>query len=68
MALMRCPICKREATYKGNPFRPFCSERCKLIDLDNWLSERYRIPTPLETREESSPPPVAEPRAKEKSD
>ncbi|MGD0695804.1 MAG: DNA gyrase inhibitor YacG [Terriglobia bacterium] len=40
---MRCPICKKDAVAKGNPFRPFCSERCKLIDLDNWLSERYRI-------------------------
>jgi endogenous inhibitor of DNA gyrase (YacG/DUF329 family) len=40
---MRCPVCKRESTRKGNPFRPFCSERCKLIDLGNWLSERYRI-------------------------
>ncbi len=40
---MRCPVCKRETTWKGNPFRPFCSERCKLIDLGNWLSERYRI-------------------------
>ena len=44
---MRCPICKREAVQKGNPFRPFCSERCKLIDLDNWLSGRYRVFTPV---------------------
>ncbi|MEJ2008351.1 MAG: DNA gyrase inhibitor YacG [Acidobacteriota bacterium] len=41
---MRCPICKREIPYEGNPFRPFCSQRCKLIDLDNWLEGRYRIP------------------------
>lgn len=40
---MRCPVCKTETTRKGNPFRPFCSERCTLIDLDNWLSGRYRI-------------------------
>lgn len=45
---MRCPICKKDAPYQGNPFRPFCSERCKLIDLDNWLSERYRISSPVE--------------------
>ncbi|HZO98814.1 MAG TPA: DNA gyrase inhibitor YacG [Terriglobia bacterium] len=45
---MRCPICKKEVSYKGNPFRPFCSERCKMIDLDNWLSERYRISNPAE--------------------
>ena len=40
---MRCPVWERETTRKGNPHRPFCSERCKLIDLDSWLSERYRI-------------------------
>ena len=39
----RCPICKKEVAPEGNPFRPFCSDRCKLLDLDNWLSERYRI-------------------------
>ena len=36
----------------GNPFRPFCSERCKLIDLDHWLSERYRIATAAERQGE----------------
>jgi uncharacterized protein len=40
---MRCPLCKREVEWEGNAYRPFCSERCKLIDLDNWLSGRYRI-------------------------
>jgi len=45
---MRCPICKKETTAEGNPDRPFCSERCKLIDLDNWLSERYRISSPVD--------------------
>ena len=41
---MRCPICKQPVTDKGNPFRPFCSERCNLIDLENWLEGRYRVP------------------------
>ncbi len=41
---MLCPICKRNVSWQDNPFRPFCSERCKLIDLDNWLQERYRAP------------------------
>jgi endogenous inhibitor of DNA gyrase (YacG/DUF329 family) len=31
---------------EGGRFRPFCSERCKMIDLGNWLGERYRIPGP----------------------
>lgn len=50
---MRCPVCKRETILGGNRFRPFCSERCKLIDLDNWLSGRYRISTPIERSEEA---------------
>ena len=48
---MRCPICRRDTYGKGNPFRPFCSERCKLIDLDNWLAGRYRISTPADRLE-----------------
>jgi uncharacterized protein len=50
---MRCPICKKEIVREGNPYVPFCSERCKLIDLDNWLSGRYRISTPITSGEES---------------
>ncbi len=49
---MRCPICRRETFAEGNPFRPFCCERCKLIDLDNWLAGRYYISTPANQREE----------------
>ena len=50
---MPCPICKKRVPWEGNPFRPFCSERCKLIDLDNWLEERYRVSAPAEDREAS---------------
>ncbi|RMD52972.1 MAG: DNA gyrase inhibitor YacG [Nitrospirae bacterium] len=38
-----CPICKKEIKDKSNLYRPFCSKRCKLIDLDAWLSADYRI-------------------------
>jgi endogenous inhibitor of DNA gyrase (YacG/DUF329 family) len=38
-----CPICKKEAAWEGNKFRPFCSERCRLIDLGKWASNEYRI-------------------------
>jgi endogenous inhibitor of DNA gyrase (YacG/DUF329 family) len=41
---IKCPICKKETTWSDNPFRPFCSERCRLIDLGKWASEDYRIP------------------------
>jgi endogenous inhibitor of DNA gyrase (YacG/DUF329 family) len=39
-----CPHCKNVTTWEENPWRPFCSERCKLIDLGRWASEEYRIP------------------------
>jgi endogenous inhibitor of DNA gyrase (YacG/DUF329 family) len=55
---MRCPTCKREAVNPGSPYRPFCSERCRLIDLDNWLSERYRIETAVESENEPTGRPV----------
>jgi len=40
-----CPHCGKPALYApANRFRPFCSERCRLIDLGAWASENYRIP------------------------
>lgn len=42
--LVSCPVCKKTTEWEGNPFRPFCSERCKTIDLAAWASEEYRIP------------------------
>lgn len=39
-----CPVCRKMTQWKGNPWRPFCSERCKTIDLASWASEEYRIP------------------------
>jgi uncharacterized protein len=39
----KCLICKKETVWDDNPFRPFCSERCRLIDLGKWASEGYRI-------------------------
>ena len=40
-----CPICGKSSVWSAeNPSRPFCSERCKLIDLGQWATESYRIP------------------------
>lgn len=50
---MKCPICKKPVAWE-DPFMPFCSERCKLIDLGNWASERYVITTPLKQEGESA--------------
>lgn len=42
---IKCPGCgKLSAWNKDNPFRPFCSERCRLTDLGDWASESHRIP------------------------
>lgn len=40
-----CPTCNKKDTWtEDNPFKPFCSHRCKLIDLGGWASEEHRIP------------------------
>lgn len=44
---MKCPICKKEVA-PGDPEFPFCGERCRIIDLGNWASEKYVISTPAE--------------------
>jgi len=41
---MKCPTCNKRVEWDDNPFRPFCSERCKLIDLGRWVDEEYRVP------------------------
>jgi endogenous inhibitor of DNA gyrase (YacG/DUF329 family) len=56
---VRCPRCGGEAPWNPeNPYRPFCSERCKLIDLGAWASETYRVPAqeePVESRTDFPP-------------
>jgi len=44
MKKYQCPICKKPVVFENNPFRPFCSERCKLIDLGKWVGGEYYIP------------------------
>jgi len=43
---LRCPICKKAVKAKGPDF-PFCSERCRTIDLGKWASGQYVISSPL---------------------
>lgn len=43
--LVVCPTCGGDSVYAANnPFRPFCGERCKNIDLGAWASENFRMP------------------------
>jgi uncharacterized protein len=44
VALMRCPVCQREFDKSESTALPFCSERCRTIDLGRWLGEAYRLP------------------------
>jgi endogenous inhibitor of DNA gyrase (YacG/DUF329 family) len=48
-----CPICKKKTTWEENPNRPFCSERCKLVDLGKWADEEYRVKGGKADREET---------------
>jgi endogenous inhibitor of DNA gyrase (YacG/DUF329 family) len=48
-----CPICKEATTWEENPYRPFCSERCKLTDLGKWATEEYRIKGEEKKKEEA---------------
>lgn len=47
--VVKCPTCQRAVSWTADySFKPFCSERCKLIDLGEWVMEEKRIPgTPL---------------------
>lgn len=54
-ATVRCPICKREVALDA-PEMPFCSKRCRLMDLGNWASEKYVVPgSPVSTELEDAP-------------
>jgi len=56
-----CPTCGREIEWSERfPFRPFCSERCRLIDLGAWLNEEHVIPSDsAEIVDETPPSPAA---------
>ncbi len=65
MRTLICPTCRKSVRYDDPaevPDRPFCSERCRLVDLGKWFSEQYRILTPVEpgtpgeARDEPGPP------------
>lgn len=45
MPSVPCPTCKRPVEWsEASPWRPFCTERCKLIDLGAWAAEKHAIP------------------------
>jgi hypothetical protein len=55
--MLHCPICKKDVLPRvENPAFPFCSDRCKLIDLGKWLGEEYRMPSRPEEEEDHEKP------------
>ena len=55
--IMKCPICGKPTTWQDNPDRPFCSERCRIIDLARWASEEYSVSIPLRDVSEDTEQP-----------
>ncbi len=57
--MVRCPQCQQSVEYRtDNPARPFCSPRCKLIDLGAWAEERYAIAGATSQSEETGDAPT----------
>tara|TARA_S200000501_G_C20842184_1_gene752102 strand:+ start:400 stop:600 length:201 start_codon:yes stop_codon:yes gene_type:complete len=55
MKKINCPTCDKKIKWDiSNTFRPFCSERCKQIDLGAWANEQYSIHEPLITKKDSN--------------
>lgn len=42
--MVKCPTCNKKFNYYSSGTRPFCTERCKMVDLGKWLNEEYNIP------------------------
>ncbi len=45
MLIVKCPKCGKNTEYNANEFRPFCSERCQLLDFGAWADEEYNLPS-----------------------
>lgn len=56
-AVVNCPNCGELVTWeKSSLYRPFCSERCKLLDLGSWATNAYRVPDNEESQQDNTPP------------
>ena len=56
---MKCATCGKAVEWKDNPYRPFCSERCKLVDLGRWVNGEYRVPGEAANLPEETQPAAA---------
>lgn len=61
--VVNCPRCGALVEWSSaSPWRPFCSQRCKVIDLGAWAAEQYRVPVEEKPDDPESAPPGAEPQ------
>lgn len=59
-----CPTCGKPVAWTTDAtWRPFCSRRCRLIDLGDWLDENHRISDPTDAPSDDPPDPASEPAA-----
>jgi endogenous inhibitor of DNA gyrase (YacG/DUF329 family) len=56
-AIVKCPTCRRDVEWsEASKYRPFCSDRCRLIDLGAWLTEEHKIPDESGSAQDHLPP------------
>lgn len=60
MSTLRCPICERPFDPARTTAMPFCSNRCRQIDLGRWLDEKYSVPVEEREEDESEESPQEE--------
>jgi endogenous inhibitor of DNA gyrase (YacG/DUF329 family) len=59
--IVKCPTCRRPVEWsETSVYRPFCSDRCRLIDLGAWFDEKHRIPDESAAAGEEPPPNISE--------
>lgn len=63
----RCPVCKKATDSEKDTDFPFCSERCRMTDLGNWASEKYKVPSQPAIDESESENPQTPPRDENES-
>ena len=52
--VIKCPTCQQPTVWQDNPYRPFCSRRCRMLDLGCWVDEEYRVPAEDQTGKDES--------------
>jgi endogenous inhibitor of DNA gyrase (YacG/DUF329 family) len=63
--VFRCPICKAVLPGSGTTSFPFCSDRCRLLDLNNWLDGTYTASRPIDPTDQIENMPRIDPPRRE---